>query len=195
MSVATLVRPRPAAPTSSVVLEAEQALLLVDRRGAVLRVTPTAATMLTGLGLGCDLSTAGPLRDLVDAVWQRFEDRRGRDLRPLRAELGSGVVARVTFRRSETGHMEALLAFAQSARCGALQRVAAQHGLTRREVEIVNEALTGAATKQIASRLCLSAYTVQDHFKSIFAKCQVASRLELAALVLGELDAPGTGRA
>lgn len=55
------------------------------------------------------------------------------------------------------------------------------HGLTPRERTICEEVLSGRSTAEIAERLYLSAHTVQDHLKAIFAKFDVHSRGRLAA--------------
>ena len=61
--------------------------------------------------------------------------------------------------------------------------IMAAHGLTPREAEIARWVLGGNSTRQIATGLTLSAYTVQDHLKSIFAKFGVATRGELQAAI------------
>lgn len=53
------------------------------------------------------------------------------------------------------------------------------YGLSLREKQILDEVLKGFSTKEIALSLHISAYTVQDHMKSIFMKTGVTSRREL----------------
>ncbi len=59
------------------------------------------------------------------------------------------------------------------------------HGLTERERIIVAALATGDSTAELALRLHLSPYTVQDHLKSIFAKSGTHSRRALLARAVG----------
>jgi len=59
--------------------------------------------------------------------------------------------------------------------------LARAHDLTARERQLVALMLDGLATKQVAAALCISAHTVQDHLKAVFAKTGVRSRRELVS--------------
>ncbi|WP_266817751.1 helix-turn-helix transcriptional regulator [Streptomyces sp. NBC_01547] len=55
------------------------------------------------------------------------------------------------------------------------------YGITPRERDVVTQLRTGASVKQIARRLGLSAYTVNDHLKAVFRKTGADGRDELSA--------------
>ncbi|GAA0610806.1 helix-turn-helix transcriptional regulator [Kribbella sandramycini] len=57
------------------------------------------------------------------------------------------------------------------------------YGLTEREQTVVQQVLSGGSTAEIAKRLHLSPYTVQDHLKAIFDKVNVSSRRELMSRI------------
>jgi DNA-binding CsgD family transcriptional regulator len=53
---------------------------------------------------------------------------------------------------------------------------------------VVSLLVAGLDTRAIAGRLFVSAHTVQDHLKSIFAKVDVHSRRELPATLSASSD-------
>jgi DNA-binding NarL/FixJ family response regulator len=67
------------------------------------------------------------------------------------------------------------------------------YGLSERETNITRLILQGLSTKEIAAELYVSAYTIQDHLKSIFNKVGVRSRRELVARILDQYYLPRFG--
>jgi len=68
--------------------------------------------------------------------------------------------------------------------------VALAYGLSERECQVTRLCMQGHSTKQIARTLGVSAYTVQDHLKSIFDKTGVRTRGELVGQVFLEHYVP-----
>lgn len=63
-------------------------------------------------------------------------------------------------------------------------------GLTPREQEVSMAAARGLSNQEIAAQLSLSAHTVRDHLKAIFAKTGVTSRNGLAARLFADFYEP-----
>lgn len=59
------------------------------------------------------------------------------------------------------------------------------YGLSARETELLDHLVSGHDTQDLSRKMLLSQHTVQDHFKSIFAKTAVHNRRLLLARVLG----------
>jgi DNA-binding CsgD family transcriptional regulator len=68
--------------------------------------------------------------------------------------------------------------------------IADAYGLTHRERRVTELVARGLSTNDIGQRLHLSAYTVQDHLKSIFDKTGAGSRGELVARLFFDHYAP-----
>ncbi|MGN6798597.1 MAG: response regulator transcription factor [Gaiellaceae bacterium] len=92
---------------------------------------------------------------------------------------GSWFVLRGTALEDDPERVAVVVEPAQSTDIGPL--LAAAHGLTRRERDVLGEVVRGRSTREIAAALHVTPYTVQDHLKSIFEKTGTASRSELIA--------------
>jgi DNA-binding NarL/FixJ family response regulator len=62
------------------------------------------------------------------------------------------------------------------------------YGLSQREREVVAAVLSGSDARAVTERLFISAYTVQDHLKSVFEKMSMHSWREMLAMFNASQD-------
>lgn len=65
-----------------------------------------------------------------------------------------------------------------------IQGATVKYRLTRREGEITKLITDGLRNKEIADKICVSLYTVEDHLKNIVRKLSVDSRTRILTKLL-----------
>lgn len=111
-------------------------------------------------------------------AWARVRTRAGRWVIVRGSLLGDGSPARVAV----------LLEAARPPELAPL--IAEAYGLTERERSVTELVAQGFSTNDIADQLRVTAYTVQDHLKSIFEKSGTRSRGDLVARLFFDHYAP-----
>jgi DNA-binding CsgD family transcriptional regulator len=163
------------------------AVLVIGPDDEVVQATIGAQDRVTDLGGGPLGDSALPVL-LVALVGAAREFAAGRFPTVPRARTrtrsGQWVVAHASPLASRDGHRGDVVVTIEEARPPEIvPLVVAAFGLTAREQDVVALVLQGIDTNEVSRTLHLSAYTVQDHLKSIFAKAGVRSRRELIAKV------------
>lgn len=92
---------------------------------------------------------------------------------------GPYLVIRASRLNSFDGQIQLAISFEPARPADMLPLIAEAYGLTEREQHLLAGVIRGLSTKELASDLHISTYTVQDHLKSIFTKSGVSSRREL----------------
>lgn len=65
-----------------------------------------------------------------------------------------------------------------------IQKAAKIFRLSKREIEVLELVVQGLKNKEIAQRLCISVYTIEDHIKKIMKKMQAGNRTSIIAKLL-----------
>ena len=137
--------------------------------------------------LGTRGTNGGPLPSVVQAVASRARSAAARNVEGdasararIRTPSGQWLLVRGSMLGDPADERAAvILEAAQPPHLAPL--IADAHGFTERERLVTQLVAQGLSTSEIANRLHISPYTVQDHLKSIFDKAGVSTRGELVA--------------
>jgi DNA-binding CsgD family transcriptional regulator len=153
---------------------------VVGADGAAEAISPQAAAWFSDLPLAGGLTLEDPLPHTVLAAaaaaraagdaqagqLTRIRTTSGRWLSLAACPLGGGRVA-VVLQPATTDQL--------------LPAIAAWHGLTPRQLDVLHLLLQGHSVKQIARRLGLSPRTIEDYLKTLYRKTGTNSHQELIA--------------
>ena len=181
-------------PSGSIADHGGPAVIIVDADNQVNQISVGAELRLEQMVSGTTQTGA------LSTIWALASRARahadGRVALPprirVRAADGTWLVlhgAPMTGRSGATGDVVITIEEARPVEVAPL--VMAAIDLTPRERDVTRLVLQGLDTKAIAAALNLSAYTVQDHLKAVFAKADVRSRRELLARLYGDRHTPG----
>ncbi|MBO9625017.1 MAG: helix-turn-helix transcriptional regulator [Microbacterium sp.] len=162
------------------------AVVVIDQRDEVVRMSTGAQTRLLQLGEAADSTDPiGTVYALVMAARRMVGSADERVPRArVRTRSGIWLVLHASPFLGQGGAVGEVVVTIEEARPSeVVDLVVAAFGLTRRERDVTELVLRGVETKEIAARLHLSAYTVQDHLKVVFDKAGVRSRRELITRV------------
>ncbi len=188
----------PAESLGRLVRPDQPGLLVFDRAASLISVNEKARAWLAELphdeclpsGLGVDV----PMW-IITAVLQAgavaggYGDGTARSR--LRTRRGQWLVCHASCLRDADGGVGSVAVVVEPAKATDIAPIIVEaYGLSDREQQITRLIAWGAATAEIAAELHLSAHTVRDYVKAIFAKVGVSARGELVAKLFAEYYEP-----
>jgi DNA-binding CsgD family transcriptional regulator len=175
----------------------EPGLLLLAEDLSVVAITPAASRWLTELG-EADWPRKLALPYAISTVVARLQAiERGNDAQPalmpkvrLRAASGHWLVLHASRLSSQSvpGQIAVIFEVARPVEMAPL--IGQAYHLSKRESEIMQLAVRGLSTAEIAATFRISSNTVQDHLKAIFEKVGVRSRRELVGQLFAQQYQP-----
>jgi DNA-binding CsgD family transcriptional regulator len=197
--IASALRARFALGAPAVPVERGPAVVLLDQAGTVRSVTPEARRWLAELTGGSHTGMA-PLPEPVYTVAGRARAARaGRPAGPACAQLRTAKHGWLHLHATcledgsdlsggapgePAGLVAVVLTPAQAP--DLMPLLALGYRLTHREQQVLRFVARGMSTAEITQQLGISAHTVRDHIKALFAKVGVRSRAELVARIFAE---------
>jgi DNA-binding CsgD family transcriptional regulator len=166
---------------------AETGVLLLDDELRVAGVTPAARAWFDVLNPDGVAFPDGIPAGIWCVVGRLAAIERGED--PSRAPRARVRAADGRWAVVEAGRLDGggiAVTFRAAAIEDVLGLLCRASGLTPREQELVALLVEGLDTRELAERLFISRYTVQDHLKSVFDKVGVRSRRELVSGVFAQ---------
>jgi DNA-binding NarL/FixJ family response regulator len=128
------------------------------------------AAQLIAAEEGVDMHPASARTHLADGFWLTLRAAR---LSASEREPGPAASGALVVTIEEASAAERLELFGRA------------FGLSGREYELLGVLATGSDTRAMARQMSLSAHTIQDHLKSIFAKTGASDRITLLSRALG----------
>lgn len=170
---------------------------LFDRSGALVSLDDQAARWFTELaGPGWGATEPPPLMATTVAVVARAHAvadgrARGPAAVRLRAAGGRWLSVHASCLRAPDGTPGPTALIIEPAKSAQIAPIIVEaYCLTPREQQITQAVARGLSNPEIAAELFLSAHTVRDHLKAVFAKVGVGSRGELVAKLFAEHYGP-----
>jgi DNA-binding CsgD family transcriptional regulator len=171
-------------------VETETGLLIVGPGGSIETANRAAGHWLGELGFDGDAHRLPVvIRSVANRARYTADEGTGLASARLRTPAGQWLIVRGSVLGDGPDRRIAILV--EPARPPELAPLIADaYGLTRRERLVTELVARGYSTSEIAQRLHLSAYTIQDHLKSIFGKTGTGSRGDLVGRLFFDHYAP-----